>query len=165
MPNWCENELRISGDEEAMKAVHAALNTTTDETPRLSFQALLPIPEHEKDNWYEWSMQNWGTKWDIAEDGKGILPLDESQAYLEYNFSTAWSPPIELLKNITDKFPGVTFQVAYAEPGVCFAGLYQILDGKVLTDEQHTTMADVNAFGEDFFGSTYYDEDELEEEE
>ena len=56
------------------------------------------IKKYGFDNWYDWRLHNWGTKW-------GAYDKDFSDG--RYSFSTAWSPPgdiiIEmLLKDIPD---------------------------------------------------------------
>lgn len=165
MPNWCENNLRIHGDAEDMKPFIMKLSNSEDPTPLLSFDSLLPMPAHEKDNWYDWRIDNWGTKWDITEDDKGVYPTDETEEYLEYTFSTAWSPPVEFIETISRDFPGLTFQLTYAESGVCFAGSLEVTDSAITNQEEVTTMEEVNAIAEDFFGVTYYDEADMEEEE
>ena len=54
------------------------------------------------DNWYDWALNNWGTKWGCYE---GDFNEDDEKAH--YSFSTAWSPVrdsimYELLKEIPD---------------------------------------------------------------
>jgi hypothetical protein len=56
------------------------------------------IKKYGFDNWYDWSIHNWGTKWRV---------YDKEYDNGRYSFSTAWSPPsdsiIEMLaKDIPD---------------------------------------------------------------
>lgn len=165
MPNWCDDILTIHGPEEDLEKFRAKLRTLTDDTPRLSFDALHPMPEEEEDNWHEWRLVNWGTKWDITDNELGELPSSDSPGLLEYGFSTAWSPPIALVQKLNEDFPSLTFRLVYAEPGVCFAGMYEAKGDEIITEEEYTSYAAINSIGEDFFGVTYYDEDDLLEEE
>ena len=51
--------------------------------------------------WYDWNVQNWGTKWGthLEEDG-----IEVDQYNLRFWCETAWSPPNELLQFIANKY-------------------------------------------------------------
>ena len=40
-----------------------------------------------------------------------------------YEFYTAWSPPIEFLQTVAVQWPALHFVLAYEEPGMGFKGL------------------------------------------
>jgi hypothetical protein len=82
-------------------------------------------------NWYDWCIKNWGTKWDI--EGSGNRVGEES---LSYNFSSAWSPPVEAFVKISESFPDLTFVIQYFESGACFSGVAEIRSGDVIDHEQ-----------------------------
>ena len=42
---------------------------------------------------------------------------------MEYEFYTAWSPPIEFLKRVAVQWPALIFVLAYEEPGMAFKGV------------------------------------------
>ena len=44
---------------------------------------------------------------------------------LEIEFLTAWSPPEGVVAKLREKFPELTFQCFYDEPGCEIAGYYQ----------------------------------------
>ena len=71
------------------------------------------------DRWYNWRIQNWGTKWDCYE-----VDIDDSE--LEYGFQvtfdTAWSPPEEICYAIKEQFDEVSVSWFYDEPGMEVAG-------------------------------------------
>jgi hypothetical protein len=92
MPNSCYNTITISSEEQ----------TTIDflRNSEFLFEKIRPLPEYEKENWYDWQINNWGTKWDRYNYKLGISGKLGFVAY----FTTAWSPPIELLKYIVDKY-------------------------------------------------------------
>ena len=72
------------------------------------------------DRWYHWCIDNWGTKWepDINEIGY------EDSEILELTFNTAWSPPQGVVEKMREKYPKLTFQCFYDEPGCEIAGYY-----------------------------------------
>ena len=49
----------------------------------------------------------------------------EDSEILAITFNTAWSPPEGVIIKLREKFPDVTFQCFYDEPGCEIAGYYQ----------------------------------------
>ena len=45
------------------------------------------------------------------------------RAIIEYEFNTAWSPPLEFLQALAEKLPKLMFVLEYEEPGCAFKGL------------------------------------------
>jgi Ferredoxin-like domain in Api92-like protein len=92
----------------------------------------IPVPAEELErfqqeygakDWYEWSSANWGTKWDVT------VVRDPARDRL--SFDSAWSPPREFVERLSLLFPGVRFVLAYAEGGMGFFGVEEIIDGEV----------------------------------
>lgn len=52
-----------------------------------------------KDLWYNWCPENWGSKWDLCDCS--IYPFD---GWLELNFWTAWSPVLDVFKELSRKY-------------------------------------------------------------
>jgi len=72
--------------------------------------------------WYDWSIENWGTKWDAVEsEGK---PEDG-----ELRFLTAWAEPIPIIKKLFEKYPKMNIEWEYELEGEEYSGRY-ISDGK-----------------------------------
>ena len=71
------------------------------------------------DRWYNWRVQNWGTKWDCYS-----LEIDECDMPhgFEVNFETAWSPPEEIHTAICEQFDDLSISWCYDEPGCEVAG-------------------------------------------
>ena len=82
------------------------------------FNEFVPLPEDQEKNWYDWHLENWGSKWDIA---NGFIGL-EAPKELELGFDTAWSPPIAFYKKMEDL--GFTVSANYREEGMSFIGEY-----------------------------------------
>ena len=73
----------------------------------------------QDDRWYNWRVQNWGTKWDCYS-----LEIDDSDMPhgFEVQFETAWSPPEEICNAIRDQFDDLSISWFYDEPGCEIAG-------------------------------------------
>ena len=121
MPNWCENTLEVWGDEKELKE----FKEKTIKKDVFHMGELLPIPKDKKDDWYNWNVTNYGTKWDDMEIDH--LAGDDEQLVVE--FYSAWSPPSEFIENIYKKFPNLHFKLRYDEPGMAFFGITTAGDG------------------------------------
>lgn len=119
MPNWCSNYLQIRGNEEDINKFKEE-NKPTNESGALSFNNSVPLPETEKDNWYMWCIEYWGTKWDVNTDSE-LLDGDQDTV-LDYSFDTAWAPPVAWLKAVYKKYPTLMFHMAWVEDAMCFSG-------------------------------------------
>lgn len=92
-----------------------------------------PITEKEQrdlilkygfDNWYDWHIANWGTKWDCyshrGESEDSII------------FDTAWSTPMRALLELSRLFPDIEIRVRYADEDFgSNVGEYTLLDGSI----------------------------------
>ena len=113
MPNWCDNSMRISNqDKTKIDALEAVLQSDDKEI----FKHLRPNPNAD---WqYDWSVENWGTKWDAAH---GYINLESSKEH-ELGLDTAWSPPIPFYKKLEEM--GFSVSAEYKEDGLEFIGEY-----------------------------------------
>ena len=82
------------------------------------------------DNWYDWALHNWDTKWDV--DFELIHYVRSGlEDYQGLEFNSAWGPPMGALQKFVDRYPKGTFEVAhlqYIESGMQFCGVYDALD-------------------------------------
>jgi hypothetical protein len=129
MPNWCDNSLTISGDTEAVLAAVEMLSERPEgKIPHLAFGTILPRPKGVDDpgTLIEWSIAEWGTKWDIAEtDGAFEVfesPLPNVDLMATAAFQTAWSPPIPFYRKATVLCPEVRMETQWMEEGLNFRG-------------------------------------------
>jgi hypothetical protein len=143
MPNWCQNNLRVYGDTiEISEFKKHSLTPADHNSPEdfdFTFEGLYPTPAEFTDEqspdqllpgWYEWRIDNWGTKWDAAE----TVILENSVDELCVSFETAWAPPTEWLKKVSLKFPNLNFVLDYIEEGQGFCGVLDISDGEIVDD-------------------------------
>lgn len=136
MPNWCHNVMYVRGEKKDLQAFDKIFKGFPDRPPegksfadlerKYSFNALYPIPNDE--DWYKWSVDNWGTKWDIYySDYTGAFFCENEYTY---TFDTAWSPPEPWLKHVSTLFPTLEFEIQYYEPGIMFAGTTKYKNGQ-----------------------------------
>ena len=57
-------------------------------------------------SWYDWSLENWGSKWNAYE-------TDFSEEYLD--FQTAWDTPLPIFSRMANLNPDTWFQVKYCD--------------------------------------------------
>ena len=146
MPNWCENTLEVSGPTADIKAFkEKAKKEEGENKTELSLAAFVPLPAELKDtrspaltpdkrlinlygfdNWYDWQIHNWGTKWDV-----NATISSEKPRTLHYFFDSAWSPPITWLEKVSAQFPTLKFKLKYDEPGMGFHGVAKAFEGHV----------------------------------
>ena len=71
-------------------------------------------------NWYDWCVEEWGTKWDVGKSDIDDPAAPETPNSITLSFQSAWSPPF----GFYDKMHGMGFSVRamYFEPGVGFCG-------------------------------------------
>jgi hypothetical protein len=122
MPNWCSNGITISG-EEAQLAQLAELLKADEAT---IMERLVPTPEEVMANsgWYQWCLENWGTKWDMCE-----LSADYEEGFIELAYETAWSPNIPFWETISARFPELSMVHHYKEEGMCIVGVAKYKGG------------------------------------
>ena len=146
MPNWCENTLTVEGAEKVVQRFkQLAKPKATKAGADLSLATLYPIPEgvyqgdlgtkesqrYGKNNWRDWCITHWGTKWDAD-----ATLTNETPDFLAYGFETAWSPPVAWLKKVARDFPYLRFTLNYYEPGMGFAGTAIGDQGKLIIDNR-----------------------------
>ena len=150
MPNWCQNEVSIFGDEKEIKKFIKYIKS--DESD-FDFNKIYPMPkelenttsgsedmqsdeqkanskewkiEFGADNWYDWRNMHWGTKWNL--DPESINLDDSDPEHIVIEFLTAWSPPEGILSRLNEVFKfnkgedALTIQWFYREDGMGYAG-------------------------------------------
>tara|TARA_B100000963_G_scaffold42661_1_gene31790 strand:+ start:5078 stop:5527 length:450 start_codon:yes stop_codon:yes gene_type:complete len=147
MPNWCHNRVSFySQNEKEIETLYNIFTSETPfnqivpspdwkNTP--NDEGELPILEEMKnksgevfyrtynfpdgkndDRWYDWQINNWGTKWEISD----VDCEDFDGESFECEFDTAWSPAEGIFHAIREKFPNVDVSWFYDEPGMQVAG-------------------------------------------
>ena len=143
MPNWCSNNLTLRHEDPAkIQEAIAAFNEGKlfdhfvpcppelleevepgdDYAQRVEALSKRNMELHGYASWYDWHIDNWGTKWDISNEGFEAEASDDGKSvYLA--FDTAWGPPIAWYHEMVDEH-GFDVQATYFEPGMAFIGRY-----------------------------------------
>ena len=112
MPNWTSNNVLFVGKENQLKKLQTMLKSDDND---FDFNNIIPMPEELKDtvsgsesakpewqklkskelkekfgadDWYNWSINNWGTKWNSVD-----TEVEQRDGTLIYRFETAWDAP------------------------------------------------------------------------
>lgn len=117
MPNHTDNRVILSHDDSDMiDDIYNVMNTEDTEL----CNHLIPEPRDDAgeptSGWYDWRIENWGTKWDIYN-----TQCERTDAnILVMSFNTAWSPPIP----VYEKLVGLGFEVSarYLDEGWMYIG-------------------------------------------
>jgi hypothetical protein len=84
--------------------------------------------EFGADNWYDWHLANWGTKWNAYDQYS-----DEGSEVISFN--TAWSNPEDAMIALSSKYPELTFHIQYADEDFGHnVGEYTVQDGEIIED-------------------------------
>ena len=148
MPNWCNNTISISGPTETIKQLwdDAHIETTNEDGEVVKDFALLdamhPMPKElegteglgEGANWYRWRVNNWGTKWEISDEGLEFIDNEDGTAMIEGWFDSAWAPPTGAYDHFLDMMDNCSVYATYHEPGMDFAGIYNDGEDNMMSD-------------------------------
>lgn len=155
MPNHITNILHLEGPRSDIDQI---LGPATD-PESFSFKYTVPPPEEsvtdpEKWDWYNWQIENWGTKWDAYETLFNSNESDED--YAEINFQTAWSPPSAWLATTVEKFPNVEFKLYWLDEDYPTSGQILASNGQFTKDEYYGNDRDAAIeFVKEYFTDTY----------
>jgi len=67
-------------------------------------------------DWYHWSCDNWGTKWNACHTELAECVFTEP-AYAEIRFDTAWSVPLPVFHAMIEMFPKLSFTCNWQNEG------------------------------------------------
>ena len=122
MPNWTENDVTfICKTKEGAEQLKLLLESKRE---KFDFNNIIPMPielqgtvsgsENSKpdwqieqskeliekyghDNWYSWSIDKWGTKWNAVES-----EVSQTENVLTYSFNTAWDAPRQIVETLRE---------------------------------------------------------------
>lgn len=98
----------------------------------MSKKAIENLDKYGHMDWYDWSIENWGTKWDIYDCGDWYF---EDDNVVMINFYTAWSPPISGIGKLSEQYRDLKFRIEYADEGGDYVG-YTSFENGVETEQE-----------------------------
>jgi len=145
MPNWCNNDITLTHKDPAM--INRAMKAMAEGK---FLQEFIPCPKelHETvaghlgdgyeqelnqfkmelnckyfghKDWYDWQVNNWGTKWDIGGDDGLMQRIDPNT--MQASFDSAWAPPCQAYEKLIEL--GFYIKAYYNEPGMAFCGVWE----------------------------------------
>ena len=149
MPNWCNNTIEIEGTKEQIDKFVSFLEENNgkdwfnffrpcpqelvdtvsgsvgeDKQSAHEVQQKMNIEKYGHADWYSWSVDNWGTKWNCdAQDWMKIENPNADQASVTFWFDSAWSPPTALYEFIESNSEFIV-TASYLEEGMSFVGQF-----------------------------------------
>lgn len=170
MPNWCEQDLYVTCDEEDKEELKLFYERFKE---KLETEEIIPyadktalrekwntLNEEEKKRWsmgendeeeafnqywfnsggIEWCRDNWGTKWGVC----NWALVEEHLKYneLQFGFNSAWSPALTVITALSRLYPKLEFRVNYFEQGCQFNGTMTAKNGEVLNEEEGKYFGD-----------------------
>lgn len=70
------------------------------------------------DNWYDWSLANWGTKWGTYD----FKERERADGKYVFEFQSAWSFPDPVFQKLAKDYPNLVFDVICFDEGGGFGG-------------------------------------------
>jgi hypothetical protein len=126
MPNWCSNYLQIKGDPQQVADLLDGFANADSDSDSVDFLAKhAPLSSGDWD--YSTAIDEWGTKWDLSNFHAGYTSGDTGALV---RFESAWAPPVEGIRRVSEKFPLLVFGMSWMENGMCFYGYAAFLKGK-----------------------------------
>ena len=113
-------------DCNALKAEYLAKVADDPEVFELGKQYYENQKEYGATTWYDWSIYNWGTKWNAYD----CIEVDADSKYLQFN--TAWSSVPNILALLSEEFPEVRMEYKWADENIGYnVGTAIFYDGEL----------------------------------
>ena len=162
MPNYCTNNLTVTGDAKEIKRFHEAITAgelqdhedfrildnlfptpkELSETPKGHFgegtEKQLQMEAMEKANLEKFGAPDW-YEWNCKNYGSKWSDFDGvigqvSDNEINLTFMSAWPPIGEGIRNVSKQFPTLDFILSYDEGGMAFCGGYAFRNGEIFAD-------------------------------
>lgn len=157
MPNWSHNKLTASDEvikqivnEEGEidfntvvpmpKELQGTVSPSRDKTRKEKDASKKLIEKYGNDNWYDWSCENWGTKWNGVSDEPYSYVIGSGDTLFTYgegiiHFRTAWSYPDSFIEALSKKFPNELIEFEWEEEQG-FGEAFTIKNGEKVIKEE-----------------------------
>ena len=180
MPNWCDNQVTITGPNSVIDKIEKIVKEESNNAENGLLQFFHPMPkelleteagpiaktkkeknarqarklEFGAENWYDWRVNNWSTKWEVCEFyGVDRQHLNDSldESTISFAFSSAWAPPIGAYEQFLADNENCSLKAYYYEGGCDFMGEW---DNGIDDCYQPSDYKSTDDFWQDGVGST-----------
>lgn len=111
MPYEIENKkLEDSSDEDSILKLRQIIVANRKNKKRCKLAKEF-LKAYEKPQWYQWAIQNWGTRNTVDATGKWL-----NDDHFEYIIDTPWNAPVEAIYKLAQKYPSLSFTMESIEP-------------------------------------------------
>lgn len=128
MPNHVTNIIELKGDRVEINNLLETIKNDEIGLGSIDFEKIIPMPDniyrgelgtkerelYSENNWYDWSIANWGTKWNA-------YGYDIGKDYRTENkliFLTAWEAPHPIMEKLAEMYPEVNIQHEWADEDI-----------------------------------------------
>jgi hypothetical protein len=145
MPNWCDNQLSITGPNSVIDKIEKIVKDDDSHKENGLLNFFHPMPKELEgttspssaskkpqpmiegfDCWYDWRCHNWSTKWEVCEfygvDRQYHSEQNEGESTISFAFSSAWAPPIGAYEKFLENNSDCSVRAFYYEGGCDFMG-------------------------------------------
>jgi hypothetical protein len=152
MPNWVSTTLTVKGSQTEVQRfvegvkdskilesyvpcpeeLHATVagSVGEDKAEEHRRQQESNIAKYGHKDWYDWSYENWGTKWgDCDTDIQPFYVNNSGSWEVVIRYMTAWGPADAGFLKVSAMFPTLLFTFDYDEEAGFFAGTQAMRDG------------------------------------
>ena len=186
MPNWCDNQVTITGPNSVIDKIEKITKeedgVTDSSDPQGLLQFMHPMPAELRDttadgskdkamiektgysDWYNWAVDNWGTKWEVCEFyGVDRQHLNDSldESTISFGFSSAWGPPLGAYDQFLADNENCSLIGRYYEGGCDFMGVWDNGDDRCYSCSEDGPKSDSPFYDhgdgkeiDDYFGIT-----------
>jgi hypothetical protein len=85
------------------------------------------------------AIEAWGTKWDVSSEGLEYTDNGDGTAEITGWFDSAWSPPIEAFRALSQDWDSCYIELMYEESGMCFVGCFDSEGGDAYYEYSEAT--------------------------
>lgn len=104
--------------------------------------------------WYEWCIENWGTKWNAVDAASSGFSGNEYAIC----FLSAWSAPIPVIQRISEINPDIEVTIRWADEDIgSNCGKYVFRGGEITEEYYPESKVEAIAYGEEILGVSVED--------
>ena len=175
MPNWCDNQVTITGPNSVIDKIEKIVKEDDSHKNNGLLNFFHPMPKELEgttspsssadkpqpmvegfDCWYDWRVEKWSTKWEVCEfygvDKQADALIGHST--ISFGFSSAWAPPIGAYEQFLVDNQDCSLKAYYYEGGCDFMGEWDNGSDDCYAPSDYKSTDD---FWQDGIGSTLDD--------